>query len=145
MHSNFPPEILSLHSSSVSETDATKRSLDHGRKAWCIDSGHKILGHHWLADTGFLLSSLSLRGRGFIFRRGMIDRRPLCASLSGIVPPRGVGVGQTKALRKVEPMMGINGWGMSTNMAVYHTGGHFIDTYCFMWTDIIFFILLKVC
>ncbi len=43
--------------------------------------------------------------------------------------PRGVRVGQIKALRKVEPMMGINGWEMSTNMAVYRTGGCFLNTY----------------
>lgn len=39
-------------------------------------------------------------------------------------------VGQTKALLKVEPMMGINGWEMSSNMAVYYTGLHFLDSYC---------------
>lgn len=109
----------------MSETDTSRRSLDHGWKAWCIDLGRKILGHHWLADTSFLLASLSLRGPGFIFRRGLIDRRQLCASLGGIVPPCGVRVGQTKALGKVEPMMGINGWEMSTNTALCHTEGHF--------------------
>lgn len=120
--------------SGMSETDTPRRSLDHGWKAWYIDPGRKILGHHWLADTSFLLASLSLRGPGFIFRRGLIDRRQLCAGLGGIVPPCGVRVGQTKALGKVEPMMGINGWEMSTNTALCHTEGHFRDTYCFMWT-----------
>lgn len=111
-----------------------QRSLDHGRKAWCIDRGHKILGHHWLADTGSLLSSLSLQGQTLFLGAGGINRRPVCTSLSGIVPPRGARVGQAKALRKVGPMMGINGWEMSTNMAVYHSEGHFLDAFCFMWT-----------
>ena len=128
---NFFPLTFS---SGMSETDTSRGSLDHGWKAWCIDLGRKILGHHWLADTSFLLASLSLRGPGFIFRRGLIDRRQLCASLGGIVPPCGVRVGQTKALGKVEPMMGINGWEMSTNTALCNTEGHFRDTYFFMWT-----------
>lgn len=41
---NFPADILFLLSSGVSE--ALRRSLDHARKARCIDSGLKILGHH---------------------------------------------------------------------------------------------------
>lgn len=38
------------------------------------------------------------------------------------MPSRGAGVGQTKALQKVEAMMRIDGWEMSANMAAYHAG-----------------------
>lgn len=70
---------------------------------------------------------LSLLGPNFIFRLALIDRRQLCANLSGIVPPGRACVGQTEDIQKVEPMMEINGSEMSTNMAVYHSGGHFLD------------------
>lgn len=73
---NFPPDILSRHSSRVSETDTSKRSLDHGRKARCIDSGHKILGHHWLADAGFLLClSVIAEAPALFLGERLIDRK----------------------------------------------------------------------
>jgi len=130
---NFPTDILSPH------RDTFKRSSDHRIMQEKQDVSIrvlKILGQHWLIDTGFLLAFLSLPGPGFIFRRWLIDCRPLCTSLNGTVPPRGSCVGQTKALQKVEAMMGINGWEMSANSAVYHAGEHFVDIHCSMWTDV---------
>lgn len=130
-----PPDILSVLLS-VSETDTSWRSLDHERKAWCIDSGQQILGQHWSAVTGFLpFLPVVARAWALFLGVGLINSRSLCASLGGIAPPHGAHIGQTKAFWKVEPMMGINGWEMSTNLAVYHTGGHVLDTCCFMWTE----------